>query len=109
MDVLPFPISDPRNPEGELGLYANPNRGAQLFLSGFAGPGTPAARIAGSVAPKNPNGTVEYSYRRPRLNVRSFVAFRSSWKKYEVFHCLASKVASFTAWSSEAGVLLRKA
>src|SRR6266446_3735051 len=109
MDVFPFPISDPRNPDGELGLYANPNLGAQLFLSGLTGPGTPAARTAGSVAPKNPNGTVEYSYRRPRLNVRSFVAFKSSWKKYEVFHCFASKVDSVTAWTSETGVLLRKA
>jgi len=50
MDVFPFPISDPRNPDGELGLYANPNLGAQLFLSGLTGPGTPAARTAGSVA-----------------------------------------------------------
>ena len=51
------------------GLYANPTRGAQLFVSFFTGPGTMAARLSGSVAPNMPNGTSEISYRSPKFSV----------------------------------------
>jgi hypothetical protein len=61
IDEVVSPSSHRAKPPVGEGLHANPTRGAKLSLSRWAGPGTSAPSDSASVAPKYPNGTVEFS------------------------------------------------